>query len=101
MTGDARERAAVKRAQTLRTPDAVRRLRLGVYVVPSASDARVLYTVTGVGPRLFQYRCSCPAGDHGHVCHHVAGVALRRVREQALRDRRRQLDRTAALEAAA
>jgi uncharacterized Zn finger protein len=71
----------------------VRRLALGRYVVPSTSDPRITYSVTGTGPRLSDYRCSCPAGSYGNVCAHIGAVALRRVQEQALADRRRQLER--------
>ena len=81
----ARELAAVKKARALGVPARVRRLALGRYVVPSSSDPRVTYSVTGTGPRLTDYRCSCPAGGYGNVCHHIAAVALRRVREDVQR----------------
>jgi hypothetical protein len=62
---------------------------------PSTSDARLTYSVTGVGPRLADYTCSCPASSYGNVCAHTAAVALRRVQEQALADHRKQLARRA------
>jgi len=96
MTGtDARELGAVKKAQRLGLAARVRRVRLGVYLVPSTSDLPLTYSVTGIGPRLADYRCVCPAASYGNVCAHVAAVALRRVQEQALSDRRKQLARRA------
>jgi len=84
-----REHVAVKKARALGGPALVRRLGYGRYVVPSASDPALAYVVSGTGPLLSGYRCSCPAGGFGNVCHHVASVHLRRLAENARRDWRK------------
>jgi hypothetical protein len=81
-----RELAAVKKARTLGGPALVRRRRHGAYTLPSASDPAVGYIVTGTGPKLDGYRCTCPAGQHGRVCWHAASVHLRRLRENSWRE---------------
>ena len=56
----------------------VKRLRKGLYRVPSTSDAGVEWTVIEVGYRL---QCTCPSGLHGRVCRHAAAVQQRRAIE--------------------
>ena len=59
-----------------------RRLRAGHLWVFS-NEVDVAHTVTGTGPALANYSCSCVAGQHARVCWHVASVHLRRVQEDA------------------
>ena len=42
------------------------------YLVPSASDASVEYSVVRCGHQWFSWSCSCQAGQHGRICKHVA-----------------------------
>ena len=54
-------------------------MRHGVYEVPSASEPATVYVVTtvaGDGSDQRTYACTCPAGQHGRPCWHVASVRL-------------------------
>lgn len=95
-----REHAAIKKAQAVGGPASVKRLGLGRYVVPSASDPEAAHLVTGVGPFLMDYTCSCEAARFNNPCWHRASVALRRAQENAIRDWRRLQRRRAATPAA-
>ncbi len=79
------ERKAISKAQQLSGAALVQRLRYGKYRVPSATEAGVFYTVTGVAMDASDHRCDCPAGLHGHACWHVSAVRLARIRAEALK----------------
>jgi hypothetical protein len=83
----ASERKAFARAIAGDLAATVRRLDRGLYEVPSTSDASVTYIVSGVQAR--EMTCSCPAGQHDHICKHICAVLLRRTQEDALRQARR------------
>jgi hypothetical protein len=99
------ERRAVSKANALNGAAAVVRVGLGTYLVPSATDPAVTYTVTGAGPTLADYRCGCPGATYRGVCWHIAATHLRRVQEDARAQwrrlqRRRQQEQGAAAPAA-
>jgi hypothetical protein len=81
------ERKAFARAIAGNLAATVRRLDRGLYEVPSTSDASVTHIVCGVQAR--EMMCSCPAGQHDHICKHICAVLLRRTQEDALRQARR------------
>ncbi len=78
------ERKAISKAQQLGGAALVQRLRHGKYTVPSATEAGVFYTVTGVAMDASDHTCDCPAGLHGRACWHVSAVRLARIRAEAL-----------------
>ena len=80
--GDAQGKAIAK-ANRLNGAARVIRVRHGVYRVPSATQPDVQYTVTGDGPFVVDYACTCPAGQNGIPCWHAAAVRLRRTQEEA------------------
>jgi hypothetical protein len=59
--------------------ETVRRVEHGRYLVPSTSDAKVTYVVTGRSKVL---GCTCQAGEHLPYCQHRAAVAICRLREE-------------------
>jgi hypothetical protein len=67
---------AVKKALETGLASEVRRLEQGRYLVPSTSDAKVTYVVTGSGVDL---DCTCQAAEHLPFCVHRAAVAIRRL----------------------
>lgn len=93
--GDAQTRAIWK---AIRSNGAalVERERHGVYRVPSATRAGVTYTVTGNGPFVGDYTCTCPSGSLRAPCWHAAAVRLRKTQEDALAQWRAIRDREAA-----
>lgn len=68
-------RNAVEKAIQIGTAASVERVQFGVYLVPSATTDEK-YVVTAKGS---DYRCTCPAGQHGKPCHHAAGVLIAKV----------------------
>ncbi len=80
MTLSGSEAAALQKAQALGGAARVRQVRDGVYEVPSASEPATVYLVTGVAVEgssdQMAYACTCPAGQHGRPCWHVASVRL-------------------------
>lgn len=42
------------------------------YLVPSASDASVEYSVVRCGHQWFSWSCNCQAGQHGRICKHAS-----------------------------
>jgi hypothetical protein len=77
----------------------VERVECGIYLVPSATDAGTVYTVTGFRTDGADFRCTCPAGERGIPCWHKCAVRLRKVQEAA-RAQARKLHRATAPAAA-
>ena len=73
MALSSRERNAVAKAVELGGAALVRRVRYGVYEVPSATEAGVVYRVE---QRELGWVCSCPAGEQGQPCWHKASVLI-------------------------
>lgn len=88
-----RERNAFHKAIEGNLAVTVRRLDLGIYEVPSTSTEGETYLVCGT--KLGEMTCTCPAGQQGHPCKHVAAVVLRRTQETA-KAQARKLTRPAA-----
>jgi hypothetical protein len=74
---DTRQRNALQKAVALGGARLVRRVRYGLYRVPSASDGGREYTVTVDGRG--RYGCDCPAGLAGNPCWHKASVYIAKV----------------------
>ncbi len=86
---DPRTRTALSKAIHSNGAAQVRRVRYGVYEVPSASEAGTVYTVTGTAMDGSDHRCTCKAGQAGRPCWHVAAVRLARVQHEARRQARK------------
>ncbi|MGH2353244.1 MAG: SWIM zinc finger family protein [Chloroflexota bacterium] len=84
MISESERRALVKAIRTNAAAQ-VRRLEHGLYEVPSATQPGVTYIVCGVAMDGSDHTCTCPAGEHGRACYHIAAVRLRRVQEEAKR----------------
>ena len=78
---DPRQRNAISKAVELGLPARVRRIRFGLYRVPSTSEAGVTHTVTVDGRGT--YRCSCVAGQFNRPCAHAAAVYVAKVEHMA------------------
>ncbi len=72
-----REQTAQARGEAL--ADRVRRLRHGLYQVPSQSEEGVWWPVVERPDGALQ--CVCPSGLAGKPCAHKAAVVVRRQRE--------------------
>lgn len=74
---DNRQRNAIKKAVDLGAGRRVRRVRYGLYRVPSATRADQVYTVSVDAAGT--YSCDCPAGLAGNPCWHTAAVYVAKV----------------------
>jgi hypothetical protein len=68
---------AIRKAVAQGTASQVRRVRFGLYRVPSATEEGVAYTVRV--DEQGNYSCNCPAGTAGRPCYHKAGVYIAKV----------------------
>jgi len=64
----------------------VKRLKYGLYTVPSQSESGVYWTVVQRGDGDLQ--CTCGAGIYGRPCAHLAAVIVRRQQEAKRRERK-------------
>jgi len=80
-----RERTAVAKGASLAAQ--VKRIKYGLYTVPSQSEPGVYWTVVERADGGLQ--CTCGAGIYGRPCAHAAAVTVRRQREAK---RRRRLE---------
>lgn len=90
------EMAAFKKAIRLEGASRVRRLAHGRYLVPSATHGTLMHLVTGTSPLAAEMMCSCEAGTHHRPCWHKASVQIRKTRETALAQMRKQQTETVA-----
>lgn len=72
---------AVKKALEMGLASEVIRVEQGHYLVPSTSDAKLTYVVTGTAEDL---DCTCQAAEHLPFCVHRAAVSIRRLLSQGL-----------------
>lgn len=97
MALNSNERNAISKALQVNGAASVIRVERGLYLVPSASNASTVYTVTAVGD---DYTCTCQAAEFGRRCWHVASVVIRRM-EEASKGRARVIGPVAAAPVAA
>jgi len=77
---------ALSKAMHLELAAQVERVRLGLYRVPSTSEAGVTWTVIQRVDGGLQ--CTCGAGIHGRPCAHAAAVTVRRQQDAKRRQRK-------------
>ena len=81
-----RERTAAGKGVSL--AGQVKRLKFGLYTVPSQSEPGVYWTVVERADGGLQ--CTCGAGMFGRPCAHLAAVTVRRQQEAKRRQQRKQ-----------
>lgn len=90
---------ALAKAAKLQEWKNVERVTRGEYLVTSAQSGET-YTVFGVEWTGADHVCTCEAGQHGRVCHHIGAVLLARQQAEYRRAQRRAQQPAAVAQAA-